>query len=274
MAPSVLGATAPTTSHSPPYDRTDATFSTSQSSSTEDANTTPHTGKVVTLAAPDPPPAAPDPPLDGRTLNPSYYDGSANETAAAAIPKPLTAAVNTDGESSQPPALGPLPALPHFPPVANSITTESNHLLTQPMDFEQILGNYTNTSFNLDTATFPETASFGDLSYDAALLRSLKSRRIRTSSCHPVSNLPPPASAQGLTKAPKDSSKIGGKLKSWKRTIGSGNLAQHNPKKKRKQVVRLRRTPTPKSLRKDPQENICPASSTGAKPSDLCPFCC
>ena len=41
-----------------------------------------------------------------------------------------------------------------------------------------------------------------------------------------------------------------------------------NSKKKPKQVVHLRRTPTPKSQRKDPPEKIRAASSTGVKPTD------
>ena len=47
-----------------------------------------------------------------------------------------------------------------------------------------------------------------------------------------------------------------------------GQLGPTYPKKKQKQVVCLRHTPTPKSLRKDPPENVSAASSTGAKPSD------
>jgi len=92
MTPSVVGVNAPRTpSPSNPFHK-DATFSSPSQLLSTAANTTPPTGKVVA-------PAAPDLPLDGRTLNTSYYDGSANETAAAAaIPKPLTAAVNTVGE--------------------------------------------------------------------------------------------------------------------------------------------------------------------------------
>jgi len=94
--------------------------------------------------------------------------------------------VITAGASTQPPVELPLPSLP---PLDNAIALDSN-MLTQPMDFEQILGNYTNASFNLDSAIFLDNASFGNLSGDAALLGTLKTRRIRTSSCHPASKTP------------------------------------------------------------------------------------
>ena len=53
--------------------------------------------------------------------------------------------------------------LPALPPPENALPSENN-LLTQPMEIEYLMGNYTNTSFNLDSAIFPDIDSFGNLS--------------------------------------------------------------------------------------------------------------
>ena len=114
-----------------------------------------------------------DPQLDGRTLSSFFYDGSANITAAT-----IGATVFSDGglsssylvppdPSSSPPVADTLPALP--PP--------ENGLFTQPMDLDNIIGNYI-SSFTLDNSSLPDNASFGDLSNDAPLLGSLKRGRL------------------------------------------------------------------------------------------------
>ena len=88
-------------------------------------------------------------------------------------------------------------------------------LLTQPMDFEQLIRNYTNASFSIDAALFPDHASFADLSTDAALLASLKTKRIRTSACNPPSKTPAPPAVQTATPLTTNITMGGDQNPSW-----------------------------------------------------------
>ena len=56
--------------------------------------------------------AATEAPLDGRTLGPSFYDGSTNNTVAAAVAVPGVGGIITAGPSTKPPAVFPFPILP------------------------------------------------------------------------------------------------------------------------------------------------------------------
>ena len=120
MAPSVVGACAPVTSQSPLNDQTNAITSTNSPSANHGDNT------AATYAQ-----------LDGRTLGPSFYDESANNTTAAAVTAPgvggvITVSNNAPvGQSNKPPVALPLPAL--HPP-DNALPIDHNPL-TQPMDF-------------------------------------------------------------------------------------------------------------------------------------------